>query len=63
MLSVALAVKNEESNIRTCLSSVTDIAGEIVVVDGGSTDKTADWWKGSMGIQPDNQKRRLPDEH
>ena len=40
VLSVALAVKNEESNISTCLSSIADIAGEIVVVDGGSTDRT-----------------------
>ena len=39
-LSIALAVKNEESNIKPCLSSITDIADEIVVVDGGSTDRT-----------------------
>jgi glycosyltransferase involved in cell wall biosynthesis len=39
-LSVALAVCNEEKNIRRCLESVKDMADEIVVVDGGSTDKT-----------------------
>ncbi len=39
-LSVALAVFNEEKNISACLSSVADIADEIIVVDGGSTDKT-----------------------
>ncbi|KKS90435.1 MAG: Glycosyl transferase, family 2 [Microgenomates group bacterium GW2011_GWC1_43_11] len=40
VLSVAMAVKNEESNIKSCLSSIADIADEIVVVDGGSTDRT-----------------------
>ncbi|OGG08351.1 hypothetical protein A2154_01530 [Candidatus Gottesmanbacteria bacterium RBG_16_43_7] len=40
-LSVALAVYNEEKNLERCLSSVGDIADEIVVVDGGSTDGTA----------------------
>ncbi len=39
-LSVAIAVYNEERNLEPCLSSVADIADEIVVVDGGSTDRT-----------------------
>lgn len=39
-LTVALAVYNEEGNLGRCLASVKDIADEIVVVDGGSTDKT-----------------------
>lgn len=39
-LSVALATYNEEANLARCLASVKDIADEIVVVDGGSTDKT-----------------------
>jgi len=39
-LSVALAVYNEASNIEECLSSVKEIADEIIVVDGGSTDET-----------------------
>lgn len=39
-LSVALATFNEDANLARCLASVKDIAGEIVVVDGGSTDKT-----------------------
>jgi glycosyltransferase involved in cell wall biosynthesis len=42
VLSVALAVYNEEQNLSACLSSVKDIAGEIVVVDGGSGDKTVE---------------------
>lgn len=39
-LSVALAVHNEETNLSDCLKSVKNIADEIVIVDGGSTDKT-----------------------
>lgn len=38
-LSVAIITKNEEENIRSCLQSVS-FAGQIVVVDSGSTDKT-----------------------
>lgn len=41
-ISVVLAVYNEENNIRGCLLSAKDIAWEIVIVDGGSTDKTLD---------------------
>lgn len=39
-LSVALAVFNEEQNITDCLEAVRELAWEIVVVDGGSADKT-----------------------
>lgn len=39
-LSVALAVYNEEQNLASCLESVANIADEIVIVDGNSTDKT-----------------------
>ncbi len=39
-LSVALATYNEEANIAACLKAVKDIANEIIVVDGSSTDNT-----------------------
>ncbi len=39
-LSVALALYNEESVLGECLSSIKDLASEIVVVDGASTDRT-----------------------
>lgn len=39
-ISVVLAVYNEEANLKNCLESVKDLAWEIVVVDGGSEDKT-----------------------
>ena len=38
-LAVAVITKNEEENIRSCLQSIS-FAGQIVVVDSGSTDKT-----------------------
>jgi len=39
-ISVILATFNEEKNIKGCLESVKDLADEIVIVDGTSTDKT-----------------------
>jgi glycosyltransferase involved in cell wall biosynthesis len=39
-LSVVLATYNEEKNLGACLESVKDIASEIIVVDGSSTDNT-----------------------
>lgn len=39
-LSVAIAVFNEEKTLDQCLASVKGWVDEIVVVDGGSTDKT-----------------------
>lgn len=41
MLSVVLATYNEEKNIAKCLDAVEDIANEIIVVDGTSSDNTA----------------------
>ncbi|OUS32005.1 glycosyl transferase [Thalassotalea sp. 42_200_T64] len=39
-LSVIVITKDEEDRLDRCLSSVQDIADEIVVVDSGSTDNT-----------------------
>lgn len=39
-LSVCMIVKNEERVLSRCLSSIRDIADEIVIVDTGSTDGT-----------------------
>lgn len=39
-LSVALATYNEEANLARCLESVKNMADEVVIVDGSSTDKT-----------------------
>ena len=38
-LSIAIITKNEEENILSCLQSIS-FAGQIVIVDSGSTDKT-----------------------
>ena len=40
--SVVLATFNEERNLPKCLDSVKDIADEIVIVDGTSTDRTVE---------------------
>lgn len=39
-LSVAIATYNEEKKLGACFASVSSWVDEIVVVDGGSTDKT-----------------------
>lgn len=39
-ISLCMIVKNEESNLENCLSSVKDIVDEIIVADTGSSDKT-----------------------
>ena len=39
-LSLCMIVKNEERNLPRCLDSVRDLAGELIVVDTGSTDQT-----------------------
>lgn len=51
-----LATYNEEKNLPKCLSSVKDIANEIIIVDGGSRDKTLEIAKsfGAQVISTDN---------
>lgn len=41
-ISIALATFNEEKNIGACLRAVKDWVDEIIVVDGESTDRTAE---------------------
>lgn len=55
-LSIAIATFNEAENIDACLSAAKDITDEIVVVDGGSSDRTTDIAKkyGAIVIQTDN---------
>lgn len=55
-ISVVLAVYNEENNLTQCLNSVKDLAWEIVVVDGGSKDRTVEIAKefGAKIIKSDN---------
>lgn len=39
-VTLTMIVKNEESNLPACLSSVADLVDEIVIVDTGSADRT-----------------------
>jgi glycosyltransferase involved in cell wall biosynthesis len=39
-LSLCMIVRNEETSLPRCLDSARDVAGEIVVIDTGSTDQT-----------------------
>ena len=57
-LSVCLATFNEEANIKDLITSVQDIADEIIVVDGSSTDKTASIARemGAKVVVTDNPK-------
>src|SRR5581483_11880765 len=57
-LSVVLATFNEEQNIEDCLISIKNIADEIIVVDGGSEDKTVEIAKKNKAkvIETDNPK-------
>ncbi len=41
-LSLCMIVKNEEKYLAKCLKSVRDVVDEMIIVDTGSTDKTAD---------------------
>ncbi|GAA4976422.1 glycosyltransferase family 2 protein [Algibacter aquimarinus] len=49
-LTIALPVKNEESNLKGCLESIgPDFAKHVVIIDSGSTDATIDIAK-SKGV-------------
>ncbi|WP_420070670.1 glycosyltransferase [Syntrophus gentianae] len=41
-LSLCMIVKNEEKYLAKCLKSIRDVVDEMIIVDTGSTDKTAD---------------------
>ena len=41
-ISLCMIVKNEEKNIARCLDSVAELVEEIIIVDTGSTDRTAE---------------------
>lgn len=40
MLSLCMIVKNEEENLKVCLSKIVDFVEEIIIIDTGSTDNT-----------------------
>jgi glycosyltransferase involved in cell wall biosynthesis len=42
LISAFIITKNEEARIARAISSVQDVADEIIVVDSGSTDRTVD---------------------
>jgi glycosyltransferase involved in cell wall biosynthesis len=45
-VSLTMIVKDEESNLPTCLASVDDLVDEIVIVDTGSSDRTREVARG-----------------
>ena len=57
-LSVVVNAQNVEADLPRCLASVKAMADEIVVIDQGSTDKTADIAKkaGAKVISHDSVK-------
>ncbi|MCX7694220.1 MAG: glycosyltransferase [Caloramator sp.] len=40
MISLCMIVKNEENNLRKCLSSINNYVDEIIIIDTGSIDNT-----------------------
>lgn len=57
-ISAALATYNEENNIVDCIESLKKVVGEVVIVDGKSTDRTAELAKklGARVIEKENEK-------
>lgn len=49
-VTVVVIAKNEEHNIDACLGSAAGWASEIIVVDDGSSDRTADLAKGRGAV-------------
>lgn len=65
-LSVALAVYNEADNLGACLESVHDLASEIVIVDGGSSDQTvsiAQKYKAKILIEENRANFHINKQH
>ena len=54
MISVVIPVLNEANTIRACLSSITSsaIPTEVIVVDGGSRDRTMDLVRAFPDVMP-----------
>lgn len=61
-LSVVILAKNEESRITSCIKSVLGWAGEVVVVDDESRDKTVDIAKG-LGAEVFTKKMDVEGRH
>ncbi|PES02484.1 glycosyl transferase, partial [Bacillus anthracis] len=39
-ISLCMIVKNEEATLKRCLTAISDVVDEIIIIDTGSTDQT-----------------------